>query len=248
MIIVKNILFLFLLCIFIACRNSNKQAIDLPAAKNDTFDFFDKEDDIPIPDGFSVDTIRFSDKKTGDEEKFILPNILGSDFETANKFLKSEIKRKASLAYLDSNDHVPVDSSIEVFGGKFDNTPIRMYRHKNLVSYGFLSIYSDTAVMRPFRKYFTINYDTGKKKLFYLTDYFRITTSTDSAIFRALIYGDVGNPNFSWVTLDNHVNFSFDSEYVYFYFDMFGELGNPMGLVKRVKKKYLNQFIQDEYK
>ena len=38
-----------------------------------------------------------------------------------------------------------------------------MYKNKNLVSYGFLSEFNEPKQMRPFRKYFSINYDTTKK-------------------------------------------------------------------------------------
>ncbi|MFM2325969.1 MAG: hypothetical protein RIR31_171, partial [Bacteroidota bacterium] len=61
-------------------------------------------------------------------------------------------------------------------------------------------------------------------------------------------YGDVGNTDVSLYSLNNKINFSFDEKCVYFYFDMFGEAAIPYSLVKIVKKKYLKEFINEEYK
>jgi hypothetical protein len=109
-------------------------------------------------------------------------------------------------------------------------------------------MFSDPRAMRPFRKYFTINYDLRKSKFIFFDDYFRIVSPLDSTTFKRLILGNIGYPDGYWYSLNNSINFSIDNKNVYFYYDMFGELGNPMGIVYRFKKKYLDKFIKDEYK
>lgn len=246
---VKNIIAIFFLCSLFACKEVGKKvAEELPVAKNDTFDFFSDEYDIPIPKEFSIDTIRQSDKKDGNTEMLIRPEICGVEFNEVNKVLKKEINRKADLVYADPSDGSSIDTTKEVFGFQYHNIPLKMYKNNNLVSYGFLSEYSDPGAMRPFRKYFSINYDVIKKKFIYLDDYFRIGSSSDSILLRSIIYEDVGNPETRWYSLDNRINFSIDEKNVYFYFDMFGETETLMGLVKQIKKIYLDKFIKDEYK
>lgn len=239
---------IFLCCLFACKEREEKVAEDLPVAKNDTFDFFSDEYDIPIPNGFSVDTIRHSDKKNGNTEMLICPEISGVEFNEINKVLKKEIKRKADLVYTDSPGVNSTDTAKEMFEVQYDNVPLKMYKNNNLVSYGFLSVLSDHRAMRPFRKYFSINYDVIKKKFIYLNDYFKITSLSDSILLKSIIYENVGNSDTRWYSLNNRIDFSFDEKKVYFYFDMFGETGIPMGLVKAIKKNYLDKFIKDDYK
>ncbi len=243
----KNIITLVFLLSLFACKEKGKQDLELPIVKNDTFGFFIDENDIPIPEEFEVDTIKELDKKTDYSKTLICPKLIGVEFNRLNKIIGHEIRRKADLAYADTTDR-PVDPADEVFGITEVITPLKMFRNENLVSYGFLSMFSDTGAMRPFRKYFSINYDMVKKKFIYFDDYFKITSAPDSAIVKWMVWGEIGNPGMSWYTLDNAIVFSVDDKNVYFYFDMFGMMGNPMGLVKSVQRKYLNKFISNEYK
>ena len=245
----KIVIALVFLCSFFACSETGKNVEEgLTVTKNDTFDYFGEEYHIPILPEFSVDTIKHFDKQTDYTETIICPQIIGKEFEQINEILKKEIIRKATFAYVDTTDNEPIDTTKEVFGVHDDNMLLQMYKNKNLVSYGFLSMSTEPGRMRPFRKYFSVNYDTTKKKFIYLSDYFKINSSSDSAALKSLIYGDIGNPDTKWYTLSDQINFSSDKENVFFYFDMFGETGTPMGLVKQVKKKYLSHFIKDEYK
>jgi hypothetical protein len=246
---VKLVIALIFMCSFFACSETGKKNDSaLPMIENDTFDYFGEENNIPLIPEFSVDTIKSYTKETDYTETLICPRVVEKEFDQINEVLKKEIKRKAALCYTDTTNDEPVDTSKEVFGVTKDNILLKMYKNKNLVSYGFLSESDEPYQMRPFRKYFSINYDIVKKKFIYLSDYFKIITSTDSILFKSLIYGDVGYPDTKRYPLSDQINFSSDKENVYFYFDMFGETGIPMGLVKRVKKKYLTNFINDEYK
>lgn len=246
---VKVVIALIFLCSFFACKETGKKVGEnIAVAKNDTVDFFSVEYDIPILPGFSVDTIKYFDKQTDYTETLICPEIIGKQYQQINEVLKEEIKRKVLLSYMDTTDHEPVDTSKEVFGVRNDNILLQMYKNKNVVSYGFLTEFNEPKQMRPFRKYFSINYDTAKKIFVYLSNYFKISSSSDSILLKSLIYGDVGNPETKWYNLNDQIDFSFNEENVYFYFDMFGETGTPMGLIKQVKKKYLVKFINDEYK
>ena len=244
--IVTAFIFLFS---FFACNQTGKKVDEgLPLAKNDTFDFFDVENDIPILPGFLVDTLKYYNKQTDYTETIILPKIIAEEFKQLNEILEREIRRKVAVLYLDSTNNEPVDTSMEVFGVVEENILLKMYKNKNLVSYGFLSTSAEPGRMRPFRKYFSINYDTTGKRFIYFSNYFSINTTADSILAKSIIYGEVGNPDLGWYNLDDAINFSFDHDYVYFYFDMFGEFGNPMGLVKRVKRTYLDNFINNDYK
>jgi hypothetical protein len=244
----KNIIALFFLCCFIACDETGKKVDGIAVAENDTFDFFSDEYDIQILQGFSVDTLKYYNKQTDYSETIICPKIIGKEFEQLNEILEKEIKRKVALMYLGSTYNEPIGTSKAVFGVVEENILLTMHKNKNLVSYGFLSIYTEPGRMRPFRKYFSINYDTTGKRFISFSKFFSINTTADSILAKSIMYGEVGNPDISWYNLSDAVNFSFDQDYVYFYFDMFGDFGNPMGLVKRVKKKYLDNFIKDEYK
>lgn len=245
---IKNLIALFLLYGLVACNQTeNKQSGDLPEAKNDTVEGYYEEQNIPINEGFSVDTIRESDKKTGYSRELILPKLTEPVFNELNKVLANEIKRKAALCYADTTD-APVYSADEVFDVSEVINPLKMYKADKLVSYGFLNMFFEPGMMRPFRKYFTINYDIRKSKFIFFDDYFTIISPSDSAFFKQLVFGNVGNPDVSWYTLSNTINFSVDEENVYFYYDMFGEFEQPIGLVNKFKQKYLNKFIKDEYK
>jgi hypothetical protein len=245
----RSVVFAIFLFVFFACKEQGKQDVEnLPQAKNDTFDFYYPEYDIPIMEGFLVDTIENFEKATDYTETLICPKIIGKDFIQINQVLRKEIQRKASLCYqIDSTD-TAVDTSEEVRGVEYDNILLQMFKNKALVSYGFLSMQTDPKRMRPFRKYFTINYDTERKIFIAFDDYFQISGHDDSALVKSIVYGDIGGPDDHWYDLTNQINFSSDKENVYFYFDMFAEFGNPIGLVKRVKKKYLANFINDAYK
>ncbi|MFM2327737.1 MAG: hypothetical protein RIR31_1939, partial [Bacteroidota bacterium] len=128
------------LCFFFACKNGDQRTDgDLLETKNDIFDFFDKEYDITILSGFTVDTIKYFDKQTDYTETLICPEMIGKEYQQINQVLKKEIKRKVMLSYMDTTDYKSVDTSKEVFGVRHDNVLLQMYKNKNLVSYGFLS-------------------------------------------------------------------------------------------------------------
>lgn len=242
----KSILAILLCCAFFACKEAaNKRNNQQAAARNDTFDYYREENNIPLLTGFAVDTIKHCEKATDFTETLICPYIKDENYKAINGILNREIKRKASLTYMEEG---PVDTAKEVRGVTNDNVLLQMYKNKNLVSYGFLSESDEPGQMRPFRKYFTVNYDTTLKKFIYFSDYFKFNKAEDSSMLIALIYRDVADPNMQSYTLGNEINFSVNDENVYFYFDMFGETGIPYGLVKQVKKKYLLPFINESYK
>ncbi|MBP6430579.1 MAG: hypothetical protein KA319_02345 [Ferruginibacter sp.] len=245
----KAIAYTILLGFFLSC-NQKKEKIskELPASKNDTFVFFTQEDNIKILSDFLVDTIKYFDKKLDYRKTIICPQIIGKEFTSINKILTNEIKRKAALSYLDTLANVEIEKVNEMSGMIGSNILLKMYKNKKLISYGFLSEYDDPKAMRPFRKYFAINYDTSRKKFIYFEDYFTVKTPTDSLVLKSIIYGHIANPETKWYPIDNNIVFSIDNENIHFYFDMFGVLGNPMGLVKSVKLKYLDKFINDNYK
>lgn len=242
----KLIVVLFLLCVFVNCRQHNSHVNNISLVKNDTFVLFDKEYDIPIPVGFSTDTVIETNKKTGYTKTIVCPSLNGQEFKALNSILRKEVVNAATLSYTERKE-TPEDTGEEVYGATEENMPLTMYKDQSIVSFGFLSMYSDTAAMRPYRKYFTVNYDLRKSKLICFSDYFTIKTRADSLFFKQLVFGKTGNPDVSWFTLDKNISFSIDSEAVYFYFDMFGAFGNPMGLVYKFKKKYLNKFISNDY-
>ncbi len=245
---IKNLIAILLLYSLIACNQTEKKQIaDLPLAKEDSFEYYGDEYNIPIPGGFSVDTIIVSDKKAEYIRELILPKVVKSMFNELNKVLTNEIKRKADLSYGDTTDALvyPVDKTFDITE---EVIPLKMYKSEKLVSYGFLDIFSEQGMMRPLRKYFTVNYDVSKSKFIFFNEYFDIKSSKDSSFLKQLIFGIIRTPGEYWPSLNNNINFSIDEQNVYFYYDMFGELGNPMGLVYGFKRKYLLKFIKDEYK
>ena len=67
----------FIVCFF-SCREKKKKIDkDLQIAKNNTFDFYDNEYNIPNLSGFSVDTIKHFNKVTQFSQTIICPRING---------------------------------------------------------------------------------------------------------------------------------------------------------------------------
>lgn len=244
---IKNLITLFILFSLFACNQAEKKTTPPSVVKNDTSEWYHEENYFTIPKGFSVDTIIESDRKSEYSRMFIFPKLTEPVFNELNKVLTNEIKRKAVLCYGDTAD-APINSTDEIFDAVEDIKPLKMYKSEKLVSYGFINIFGEPGMMRPFRKYFTVNYDAGKSEFISFDDYFSIQSSEDSAFLKQLIFGVIGNPDISRGILGNEINFSIDDEKVYFYYDMFSEMGNPMGLVYGFKKKYLLKFIKEEYK
>ena len=213
---------------------------------NDTFDFYGDDMLKNVPEGFKLDTNETENKKKKFSEIFILPRLIEKEYKLFEKELKKKILKKKD-GQMSTTDTVSKATEL-LMQTDFEITPLSTYKNKRLISYGFLNLYFEEGRMRPLRSYFAVNYDTVKRKFIYFDDYFKIVSATDSNAVRWMVLGEVGNPDFSWYTLDNEIVFSVDDENVYFYFDMFGVMGNPMGLVKGVKKKYLDKFIKDEYK
>jgi hypothetical protein len=122
----KNFIVLIFLCSLFACNQTEKQATDLPVAKNDTFDFYSEEYDIPISEGFSVDTIKEFDKKTDYSKILILPKLIGIGFSQINKILALEIIRKATFSYKYKSKTEPVDTANELSEVTEENNLIKM--------------------------------------------------------------------------------------------------------------------------
>jgi hypothetical protein len=198
-----------------------------------------------IPPGFIVDT---TEKHFGD---FVaVPVITEEGYKEIENGLQKEI-----LEQIDLNRNVQTDSgnnkkekSEEVLNCNNTIGPLSIYKNENLISYGFQEFLDCKGQMRPFRSYFSVNYDTHKKRFIYFDDYFRVSGASDSAALKCLILGDIGDPDLANIALGNWICFSADKENVYFYFDQFGLMDNPMGIIKGIKRKYLDKFIREEYK
>ena len=172
-----------------------------------------------------------------------------NEFSLINKILKEEIERKARISYeIGSADKTWIDTTNEIIGVIEDNGLLQMHKNKNMISYGLLSQSTEPGRMRPYRIYFAVNYDTMRKRFISFRDYFNFSGHVDSALVKSMIDYEVSCVNFEWIILNKDIDFSFDKDNVYFYFDMFGHVRNPMGLVKKVKKEYLTNFIHEGYK
>jgi hypothetical protein len=239
---ISRIYFLVSLLVLVACRNNSNAVKNLPVTEVNAGEFYFNEQADSLPHGFS------SEKKVYHEESetFVFPVIDTPGFEQINKFLKEEIRKAAYSGSIDST--ISIDSLEEAPPVTVQNIPLTMYHSGHLISYGYLRIMNGGGMMRPFREYFVINYDTAQKRMIRFDDFFQLKTPSDTSKLRSLIYSEVGDPNFDWLRFPGSVKFAFDKESVYFFFDQFGVMGNPMGLVKRIERKYLSQFIRDAYK
>jgi len=245
----RYVCFVLVSLIFFQCTQKNKNSNAAETVKpvtNDTFSFYDDNMLKHIPVGFKLDTINQEDKAGKYTSVFIKPILVQVAYAALEKKLQQEILRRKD-GQMTSTDTISkaIETHEQVY---LEISPLSIYKNKRLISYGFLHLYTEEGRMRPFRSYFSVNYDIAKKEFINFDGFFNLVSAADSNAVKHLVLGEIGNPDLSWCTLNNDIVFSVDDEHVYFYFDMFGIMGNPMGLVKEVNKKYLYPFIRDAYK
>jgi hypothetical protein len=239
-------------CVFAGCtftgNNESGSAID--ANKNDTASYFGDELITRLPPGFIMDTIRKPDTGNSYHETVVVPRFSGASFRELDGILQKEIilltdtdisSGEEAMANADTMEEDTSETNVNV-------SPLTIYQTPGLVSYGFLKIMFSKGMMRPYRSYFAVNYDKQQNRFISFSHYFNLPDKKDTVFLQWIIYGKVGIMEFPFYKLGDHISFSSDKENVYFYFDQFGFVGNAFGIVKGVKKKYIQQFIKDEYR
>jgi hypothetical protein len=247
---VKNVIAIFFLCSFFACKEAGKKVDEeLPVAKNDTFDrIYEKH--LQLPNGIYLDTIINYNKESDGRETIVRPRLKEKRFYEIDKILIDEIERRLRS----DTSKQSADTLEEVFHWTETMEPVNVYKFDKIISYGFIVTSSDALSMRPFRKYISVNVDIEKNKIIYLEDYFNIVTKADTALLSNIIYSAVGenddiyNPDWRNYKYDNSFDFAIDESNVYFYFDQFTVGGNPTGLEGSVKKKYIIKLIKNAYR
>jgi hypothetical protein len=214
---------------------------------NDTFKL-EYQTHLQVPEGIYLDTIKKIYKESGGEECIILPRLKGKEFTASDALLTGEIKRRLSG---EGRMSMASDSAVEITRYTTTTEPVSIYKSDKLISYAFISTYSEPGAMRPYRTYISVNYDMQKNKLLHLNDYFNIAAPGDTAMLLYVIYSAVGEREstyWKYNGYDNLTDFAVDADKLYFYFDQFSAGGNPCGLEGSVKKKYYLNLIRNEYR
>lgn len=247
----RYLLYITIACfLFANCTGNN--AVNSPGkiitSINDSFYYYGDDMVEPVGEGFSIDTIRKPDTNSRFRETIIVPRLTSKEYSIIDAMLQQEIiKRKDSAAEISAGDDTV---NMKEVPGKFYNEikPLSVFKSNDLISYGFLDISNDEFSMRPFRKYFSVNYNTQQDKFIFFDDYFILKNRDDSSFLKWIIYSDIAGIDISPYVLGNGIVFSSDKENLYFYFSQFGFANNPCGIVKGVKRKLIRQFIREEYK
>jgi len=239
-------------CVFAGCAaNRNDESGQTIDGDNyDTCSYAGDDLITGLPPGFIMDTIKKPDSGNNYQETIIAPRLTGASFRELDGVLQKEIIMLTAVG-MSSGDEAMVDTDKlqeDTSETNVDILPLTIYKTHNLVSYGFLNIMVSEGMMRPYRRYFAINYDMQKNRFIRFSDYFDVQGKEDTSFLQWVIYSDMGMKDVSVYKLRDGIIFSSDKENVYFYFDQFGDNGTAYGIVKGVKKKYLRQFIKDDYK
>ncbi len=229
-------------------RSSNdkqpyNKAVSIPP--NDTFTL-EFNNTLRIPEGIYLDTISRT-FRSGGKETILLPRIRDKSLSLADKVLVQEIQRRLQAADVKQVGH----ASKEVKHWTMTTEPVSLYKSATLISYAFISVYSDPDLMRPFRTYISVNYDVKQRRLLQVNDYFNTRTPADTSLLSYIIYAAVGereNTYWQYNQYDTLVDFAVDADKLYFYFDQFSAGGNPCGLEGSAKKKYFLNLIRNEYR
>jgi hypothetical protein len=94
-----------------------------------------------------------------------------------------------------------------------------------------------------------ISYDIEKKKSISFSDYFRLDTPADSVFWAHIISRSVDDSLGSlnrYLEWHGPVNFAFNKDVIYFFFDKHELFAG--GQIGTVKKKYVMDYIREEYR
>ena len=220
--------------------------------RSDSFDVADLQMESDLDPVIVIDTISFEGANGHVGLSLHIPRIDSRSLSIVYRFIDSLGRIQKS------NFRDDVSAWNEDYGGEPDSVllgsglsrdirPKLLYSDSEVVSLMFEQ-YESRGMAGNF-EYRGINYDRIRKKRIGFSDYFRLDTPTDSAFWRHIMLRVVdppeqlGNVNF----IENPpVKFAFNKDDIYFFFDRFELLG--IGLICGIKKKYVSEYIREEYR
>ena len=247
----KNISLSTLIFCFLSCGNSNEQRTgDANHSVNDSFyslchDFeFDTKKIVP-PTDFAFDTLTMVQARPYFKEISILPRSISKTDSIQEEIIRKElIMLKGDFMKADSTSG-DWKSAKEVDSFEIRMSPVNVFRNNHTVSYSFEICYTDNKSARPYCDNIVLNYDTQKNKLIHFAGYFSIGSANDSVTFKKLILQSLEEEDGAERINFAIQKFSFDKEYVYFFFET-GQF-SPFNTCGGIKKKYLSKFIKEGY-
>ena len=244
----KCFLFIIFLWTVYSCADTKNADNETPVvikkllpALSDSFNTRDLMSEPSLQYDIPLDTINIFQNENLEELTIIFPKL--SPLENSFLYKRiNDIVRKSKNDFLKEakNDEIEYDSVSQEIGFNETIEPKSLYKTEKVASFSFQTYY--LSIGSSF-KYDVINYDLEKNKLILLNDYFLLKTSADSIYLSNIVSRAIKN-KFSKEYL-GALNFSFDDQYVYFYFDKYNIFSWG---VSSVKKKYILDHINLEYR
>lgn len=242
-----------------SCVERKREAVKSPEIKDTTrlmrSDSFETADLRMLPDlqpGIILDTLE-SDERGYVNLSLILPRIDGRDLPIVSRFIdslgrsKKNDFRESASDWRKENQGKP-DSLLWLTGLGLWTKPILLYNDGKVLSFEFEDGISPPSTPSWY-EFKGINYDIVRKRRIGLSSYFRLDSPADSAFWAHIISraasDSVGNLG-QFLEWHGPVNFAFNKDVIYFFFDRADLFGG--GVVGSVKKKYVRDYIREEYR
>ena len=176
----------------------------------------------------------------------VLPKLAEADNPFVNKQIDKLMKdKRADFNKKIAELGIEKDSSWRNRRWDIWIRPMSLYQTDKAISFSLQTNREYLGMSTSF-EYDVINYDLENKKSILLKDYFILNTPVDISFLEKII-SRAAEIDFSikhTAEMGEHINFSFDDNYVYFYFDKYGLAWGT----RSVKKKYILDHINPVYR
>ncbi|NUY82348.1 DUF3298 domain-containing protein [Flavobacterium sp. MAH-1] len=204
-----------------------------------------KPKEMEIPEGFSIDTISFSDESKRLETEIILPISGIREFDNS---VKNEILCRRSSFINELTKRIKDDNGgVSVIGSSFTAELVSIFRSKNLISYCFrISDYVGGNV-HPMDIYYSMNYNFKTNKHISFNDYFNIRTKKDTLFLTQTITKTINEETILVENLKN-LDFNIERDSISFNYDDYEIASYAFGLIRaKISKQELKSKINDNY-
>jgi hypothetical protein len=249
--IMRDFLVIWVLFIFYSCEQDESTKKETPLILKeyqtpllDSFNTRNLDIESSIRYDILLDTIYIPQNKNHMGISIIYPRLSQDEYPEVSSQIDNLIRRQKKEFYeAIKGEKTEYDTSLKMYRG-WDLTirPMSLYQTEKVVSFGIEKFFGSTGMSSAF-EYNVVNYDLLKKKKILLGDYFLLNTLADTIYLKNIISRAISY-EFSKQYLDA-LNFSFDDQYVYFYFDKYNIFAWG---TRSIKKKYILDHINPEYR
>jgi hypothetical protein len=203
-----------------------------------------------LPDDVFWDTIDIARNKKHTGINIVIPRLSQKNFPEINKRIKTIVEnKKEEFNETISDDRVGYDSGIDSYRGwSMWIEPKSLYFTKNVISFAMETGSGYTGMPSGF-EFKTINFDLDQKHEIKFDDFFDMETTSDSAFWGMIIRRSMGREPIKnmreFLELHGPINFAFDSNNIYFFFDKYDVFGWG---ISGVQRKYINHMIKERYR